>query len=194
MMRLLAMAGLLLGLGLVALPAAAADDFHAASYMPVPMDVPVAVAGPDRTLDDIDLAERIRGLLRGHGFPVVATEEQAGLLLTFTRECSVAPVQNRKFGIGVGVIATEHGVSTDVDVNARIAAPRQGDAPAVSPVPSLSIAMRLVSTGPRPRLYWTAEASEPFGRKCSVDLSPELAERLIGDLASRRAVPAEEDD
>ncbi|MDO9127572.1 MAG: hypothetical protein Q7U42_11950, partial [Parvibaculum sp.] len=88
MMRLLAMAGLLLGLGLVALPAAAADDFHAASYMPVPIDVPVAVAGPDRTLDDIDLAERIRGLLRGHGFPVVATEEQAGLLLTFTRECS----------------------------------------------------------------------------------------------------------
>ncbi len=190
MKRWLAMAGLLLGLGLAALPVAAADGFHAASYMPVPRDVPVAVAGPDRTLDDIELAERIRGLLRDRGFPVVATEEEAGLLLTFTRECSVPPVRDRKLGIGVGVLATEHGVSTDIDVDARIAAPLQGDAPAVSPMPSLSIAMRLASTGLRPRLYWTAEASEPLGRRCPADLSPELAERLIGDLALRRAVPA----
>ncbi|PKQ01572.1 MAG: hypothetical protein CVT73_22750 [Alphaproteobacteria bacterium HGW-Alphaproteobacteria-12] len=191
MKHLLARAGLLLWLAVATVPAEAADGFHVASYVPVPADVPMAVAGPDRTLDDVELAEHIRGLLRGKGFPVVVEEEEAGLLLTFTRECSVPKVRRPKVGIDVGILATEHGVKTDVDVGARIAAPLQGAAPAAQPVPVLKIGMRLVSTGPRPRLYWTAEASEPLGRRCSIDLSPGVAEKLIGDLAGRRAAPAE---
>ena len=186
-----ALAGLLLWLAFATVPAMATDGFHVASYVPVPADVPVAVAGPDRTPGDVELAESIRGFLRGKGFPVVLEEGEAGLLLTFTRECSVPKVRRPKAGIDVGILATEHGVKTDVDVGVRIAAPLQGTAPAAAPVPVLKIGMRLVGTGPRPRLYWTAEASEPLGRRCAIDLSPEVAEKLIADLAGRRAVPAE---
>jgi hypothetical protein len=49
--------------------------------------------------------------------------------------------------------------------------------------------MRLTGTGPRPRLYWTGEAYSPLGRKCAAELAPELAARLVDDLASRRAGP-----
>lgn len=91
----------------------------------------------------------------------------------------------------MGVVATEHGVTADIDVDARIVAPLQGSAASPPAAPSLRITMRLTGTGPRPRLYWTGEAHEALGRKCSVDLAPSLAIRLLDDLATRRTTPEE---
>lgn len=178
-----------LGACLFAAGAMADSAFHTASYLAVPGDKPVTVLGPDRTADDLALAERIRGLLRERGFAVVEEETEDGLLLTFTSQCNVPPVSRPRVGVDVGIEATEHGVSTDVDVDARIAAPLQGDAVPPVTAPSLRIGMRLAGTGPRPRLYWTGEAREPLGRKCSVEVAPDLAARLLDDLAARRADP-----
>ena len=177
---------LFLGFLLTATAVSAEEDFRTSSYAPIPEDLPVTVLGPDRSLDDIELAQRIGTILQARGFTVVEEEAEDGLLLFFTRECLLPPASDKKLGIGVGVLATEHGVSTDIDVDARVAAPLQRDAPEAPPVPALTITMRLTGTGQKPRLYWVGEIREPLGRKCSVDLSPELAERLIDDLAGRR--------
>ena len=178
----IAFGGALLANGATAMPV-----FHTAAYVPVPEDMPVTVIGPDHTADDIALAERIRGLLRDRHFAVLEEEAENGLVLTFATECTVPPVSRPRVGVDVGIEATEHGISTDLDVDARIVAPLQGDAASPPTMPSLRISMRLTGTGPRPRLYWTGDAHEVLGRKCSVELSPELAARLLDDLAARRA-------
>jgi len=177
------------GAALLAGDATAKPVFHTAAYVPVPEDKPVTVIGPDRTADDIALAERIRGLLRDRNFVVLEEEAEDGLILTFTTECTVPPVSRPRVGVDVGIEATEHGISTDIGVDARIVAPLQGDAVSPPAMPSLRISMRLTGTGPRPRLYWTGDAHEVLGRKCSVELSPELAARLLDDLVARRAEP-----
>lgn len=182
----------LLALIALALPpanGAAQPAAHTASYAPVPASLPVAVYGPDRTRIEIELAENIRRALGERGFTVVEEEPEDGLLLTFTTECSVPPLMRPRTGIDVGIVATEHGVTADIDVDARIVAPLQGDAAAPPAGPSLRLSMRLTGTGPRPRLYWTGEAYSPLGRKCAAELAPELATPLLDDLASRRAGP-----
>jgi hypothetical protein len=154
----------------------------------------VAVFGPDRTRDDAELAERVRIALRERGFTLVADEAEDGLILTLDTECSVPPVTRPRTGVDVGVVATEHGVTADINVDARIVAPLQGNTPASSAVPSLRVTLRLTGTGPRPRLYWTGEAREPLGSQCSVELAPSLAIRLLDDLATRRTGPGEPAD
>lgn len=187
----LRLAGLLLLALLLPSTAARTEDyFSTSSYVPVPAGMPVTVLGPDRSLDDVELAEHIRRMLRERRFIVVEEEVEKGLLLTFTRECTLPPVRDRKLGVGVGVLATEHGVSTDIGLDARIVAPSQG-APEPRPEPVLRIDMRLTGTGPKPVLYWVGEVREPLGRKCSAALSPELAERLVEDLAARRTPPGD---
>lgn len=177
-------AAVLLPAGVFAQPA-----FHAAAYAPVPADMPVAVFGPDRTLADVELAGRIRSALREREFTVIENEADDGLLLTFATECNIPPVTRPRTGIDVGVVATERGVTADIDVDARIVAPLQGNAASPPAEPSLRLTMRLTGTGPRPRLYWTGEAQEPLGRKCSVEMAPLLAIRLLDDLAARRTAP-----
>ena len=179
------------GTALLTGAAFAQPAFHTAVYETVPSGLPVAVFGPDRSSDDIRLAERIRELLRERKFAVVEDEAEDGLLLSFSTECNVPPVVRPKAGVDVGVVATEHGVTADIDVDARIVAPLQGSAASPPPAPSLRVTMRLTGTGQRPRLYWTGEANEPLGRKCSVELAPSLAVRLLDDLATRRSAPEE---